>query len=206
MEPIRCGDGVYADKRRPWERTGWCQNVGTPATMYLVPTEADFDPDAGLAGEYVQSFEPRCEACARRYYDTHVASAPIPPSAIPSFESEVWLVQERNGYVPTPTDEDLATFAQDIGAGCSSFEEEAFELARENGERVTYTTVPYGSTTAAFADGPEYDDLPAWCGLEVAARWWALDLLEWARDLSPIDGSMYLVLADDNNEAKEGAA
>ena len=192
MKPLRCNGTIYVPlaERKPGERfTRSCPNTGTPAQMFAIPE----DPDSGPS--------PHCETCARRIYNDTVAGAPIPYHAIPKFEG--WFERvEDDDCCPNPADEDLMTWAQENGAGCADFVEAVASAAIDAGVPLDVTTVPYGNTWASWYSAPDFEAIEPAYVLEVAQKWWDEGRLEWAADVSPINGSVYLTLRNDDN--KEG--
>ena len=89
------------------------------------------------------------------------------------------------GEGPDPEDDDLRQWIDDHGIDTREFYEAVYEVAFEDGVQPTYTTVPYGSTTASFIDGPEFDDLDPSYALQVAREWWEKERFEWELARNP---------------------
>lgn len=170
MEAMRCEGIFWNAAAKPGERrTSSCTVVGSPTTMYAVPVEADFDPDAGLAGAMVPVIGPMCEACARRTWREEEAGIPGPWRGAFPYET----FDDTNE--PEPTSEDFDDF---VDAERDWLTDRVLaSMPPEQLERRSVTTsVPYGSTTASWQD-VELDDDEL---VEEARRAWAAHELVWS--------------------------
>lgn len=144
-----------------------CGAVGTPETMRWAAV--DDQRRAAVCAEH-----------APRYMETEH----VPDSGWFRLVDELPPTVADAGLYPMPKNADLRAAIDDGEVPCC-------ESWGGNCDHVGETVVPYGSTVAVLRDGP-CDECVMADAMRDAWEVWGARELEWAPELSPVDGSLYL--------------